>query len=384
MELPSRPEWKRLGDVAEIIMGQSPPGCTYNLIGQGMPFLQGKAEFGDVLPRHIKYTNKPLKVAPKGSVLISVRAPVGDVNIANIDYCIGRGLASISLYDGDNNFLFYFLTYYKDRLENEGVGSTFKAISKSKLQNFRIPFPPLEIQRKIVAILEKAEAMKKFRAQADELINQLLQSVFLEMFGDPVKNTKNWQIDSLENKCIKITDGEHLNPKLEPVGRHVILAGDVLENGVAFSSNKFVSEGDFQKFIKKCNPEKNDLLLVSRGATIGRCTSIRTDTPFCLMGSVILIKPKNISHFYLEYLFKNHNFIRKVINLSSASAQQAIYLKHIKKLQIPVPPSNLQDKFEFIVNKLEKLNEGHKQTREEIENLFNVLMQKAFTGELVA
>src|SRR5512145_2270842 len=106
-KLPEGWEWKKLDEVSDVIMGQSPPGDTYNETGNGMPFLQGKAEFTHYCPKHVKYTTNPSKVAPEGSILISVRAPVGDVNIANLDYCIGRGLASISLKDGDNKFLFY-------------------------------------------------------------------------------------------------------------------------------------------------------------------------------------------------------------------------------------------------------------------------------------
>ena len=136
-------DWEvmQLGDAAELIMGQSPPGNTYNEISDGIPFLQGKAEFGSINPKHIKYTTKPLKIAPEGTVLISVRAPVGDVNIADINYCIGRGLAALCLRDGENLFLSYILNFLKPEIEKEGTGSTFKAINKSKLQEFKIPSP---------------------------------------------------------------------------------------------------------------------------------------------------------------------------------------------------------------------------------------------------
>ena len=95
----SKGEKKELKDISEVIMGQSPPGKTYNENGDGFAFLQGNAEFGDRYPQNIKYTTAPKKIAPKGSILISVRAPVGDLNIANQDYCIGRGLAAIVIED---------------------------------------------------------------------------------------------------------------------------------------------------------------------------------------------------------------------------------------------------------------------------------------------
>ena len=105
-------EWRihKLKDVASITLGQSPPSSTYNLQGVGPAFLQGKAEFGDVFPSPVKWCSQPQRIAKKDSVLISVRAPVGDVNIAEDDYCIGRGLASIYGNERLNNwYLFYYL-----------------------------------------------------------------------------------------------------------------------------------------------------------------------------------------------------------------------------------------------------------------------------------
>ena len=168
-------EWEvvELGKISNILMGQSPPGKTYNNDGKGIPFLQGKAEFGPFYPRHIKFTTSPLKIAESGSILISVRAPVGDVNIANINYCIGRGLASISVRKGSNIFLFYLLKYFKQIIEKEGTGSTFKAINKNRLENVKIPWPSLEEQQKIASILstvdEKLENLKQERTKLERI-----------------------------------------------------------------------------------------------------------------------------------------------------------------------------------------------------------------------
>ena len=112
-------DWEvvRLGekDYFEVIMGQSPPSSSYNEEGVGMPFLQGSAEFGTLHPSTQKFTDNPKKIGPKGSILISVRAPVGDVNIADRDYCIGRGLAAIKTVQGkvSNIYVFYLISYFK-------------------------------------------------------------------------------------------------------------------------------------------------------------------------------------------------------------------------------------------------------------------------------
>ncbi len=128
-----------LADRAEIIMGQSPAGSTYNGHGAGMPFLQGKAEFGDVFPSPTKWTSQPLRLAPKGSTLVSVRAPVGDANLADQEYCIGRGLAAlVAGSDLDSEFLYFWAMHCKGALESEGTGSTFKAIRKSVLTDLAL------------------------------------------------------------------------------------------------------------------------------------------------------------------------------------------------------------------------------------------------------
>jgi len=172
-------DWEvvRLGDVAEIIMGQSPPGSSYNERGEGLPFLQGKAEFGSLHPKHIKYTTAPMKIAPKNSVLLSVRAPVGDVNISEIEYCIGRGLSSLSLPTGSNIFLFYMLNHLEKELEKEGTGSTFKAITKSKLINLLLPLPPLPIQQKIAFILSAIDAKIEVEENKKKALEELFKSL---------------------------------------------------------------------------------------------------------------------------------------------------------------------------------------------------------------
>ncbi|MEX1013891.1 MAG: restriction endonuclease subunit S, partial [Candidatus Paceibacterota bacterium] len=145
---------KKLSNVAKINMGQSPPSSTYNIDGQGIPFFQGKKEFGKLYPKVEKWCNKPIKIAEDGDLLISVRAPVGDVNIANKKCCIGRGLASIR-FEGDLKYLFYFIQANKQELEKQGTGSTFKAISGKVLKNFPIPYPPLPTQHRIVEKIEE-------------------------------------------------------------------------------------------------------------------------------------------------------------------------------------------------------------------------------------
>ncbi|MDI6864979.1 MULTISPECIES: restriction endonuclease subunit S [Thermodesulfovibrio] len=135
-ELPEGWRWVKLGEAAEIIMGQSPPSKTYNTVRIGLPFYQGKAEFGLIYPIPSKWCSKPKKIAEKNDILLSIRAPVGPTNICFETSCIGRGLAAIR-FGGLYKFLFYYLRNVEREISKIGTGSTFSAISKSQISNLK-------------------------------------------------------------------------------------------------------------------------------------------------------------------------------------------------------------------------------------------------------
>ena len=141
-------ESKKLDDVATLIMGQSPTSDTYNDQEVGVPFFQGKADFGVKYPKIRYWCTSPTKIAPINSILFSVRAPVGSVNLNNVEACIGRGLASLSGQSVNNTFLYQSLIYLKDKFEALGQGSTFEAINGNELKEFPILSPPSQNKRK--------------------------------------------------------------------------------------------------------------------------------------------------------------------------------------------------------------------------------------------
>ena len=184
-------EWGvvRLRDknIVEITMGQSPPSSTYNDEGNGMPFLQGKAEFREIYPIPKKYTTQPLKVAEKRNILISVRAPVGDVNLAPCKICIGRGLAAIKFKKGTNIFYFYWFQKIKSQIENIGKGSTFEAITKNDLENFYVPFPPPPEQQKIAEILSTIDKKLKLERRRKEKFERIKKSLMEVLLSGKVR-----------------------------------------------------------------------------------------------------------------------------------------------------------------------------------------------------
>ena len=165
---------KRLDDIADITMGQSPLSQSYNIDKKGLPFYQGKTEFGDIyIKEPIIYCNSPIKIAEKNDILMSVRAPVGDVNIATQRSCIGRGLVSIRAKKVDYLYLFYLLKEQKIKIEKMGVGSTFKAINKNNISS---------LQTSIVE-MSKQYRIKKYLILIEKLSFNFLSTLFFDIYN---------------------------------------------------------------------------------------------------------------------------------------------------------------------------------------------------------
>ena len=142
-ELPQGWSEARVSDVASVVMGQSPPSSTYNTIGEGLPFYQGKADFGDLYPSVRVWCTAPSRTAKKDDILLSVRAPVGSTNLAPSTCSIGRGLATVRPEEGVSlKFLLYAFRRFADELDAQGTGTTFKAVSSRVVRNFSLPIPP--------------------------------------------------------------------------------------------------------------------------------------------------------------------------------------------------------------------------------------------------
>jgi len=177
-----------LGNIADIIMGQSPESRFYNEDGEGLPFYQGKIEFGDVYIQPARvYTKKISKVAEQGDILMSVRAPVGPVNIAREKCCIGRGLAGIRVKNKEAIFkyvFFYLKSIEKHIGKDVDTGAIFNSIGKDAISFIKIPLPPLEVQRQIVENLDKEmqalEKVKLLKEKAEKRIEEILEEVWGE------------------------------------------------------------------------------------------------------------------------------------------------------------------------------------------------------------
>ena len=375
-----------LADVCDIIAGQSPPSSTYNQEGNGTPFFQGKADFGETYPTVRYWCDSPKKMSEPDDILFSVRAPVGPTNINNINACIGRGLAAIRCIEIERNYLLHYLRGNEEKISSLGSGSTFKAITIGTLKELKIPLPSLDQQKKIAAILDAADAYRQKTKALIEKYDELTQSLFLDMFGDPLGNPKGWEKRTLNDVCIKITDGEHGTVKRLDSGKLYLMARNVRHDSLEMDEVSYISQEDHERIYKRCNPEAGDLLLVCVGATIGRCCLVPFNfEDFSLARSVALIKPNNkLNSLFLLYHFKDLHFQNKIQNSRNISAQAGLYTGQIKKLKVILPPIELQNQFAERVKAIEEQKVQAQASLAQAEDLFNSLLQRAFKGELTS
>ena len=173
-EIPKGWEVKSLNQVADIVMGQSPDGASYNLEQEGTIFFQGSTDFDWRFPNVRQYTTSPTRFAQKGDILLSVRAPVGDLNISPFECCIGRGLAALRSKSGNNSFLFYVMKYFKTVFERRNTeGTTFGSITKDDLHSLKLVAPADNVLEKYNEIASKYDEMIFIRSQQNHQLPQL-------------------------------------------------------------------------------------------------------------------------------------------------------------------------------------------------------------------
>jgi len=229
-----------------VILGQSPESTTYNTNVEGVPFFQGKAEFGDRYPTVMKWCSKPKKMAQKNDILMSVRAPVGPTNLAPSECCIGRGLAAMRPLDGvDRLYLLHYLRSIERNLSEMGTGTTFKAISGDVLRSIAIPLAPPDQQKFIVAEIEKqfsrldeaVAALKKIKANLKRYKAAVLKAAV------EGKLTEEWRKQ---------------NPNIEP-------ADKLLKRILAERKKKWEAEHPGKKYKEPATPDTSNLPELPKG-----------------------------------------------------------------------------------------------------------------------
>jgi type I restriction enzyme S subunit len=300
-----------------------------------------------------------------------------------------------------NLYITYFFQgpVFKRAISEIATGTNINNLKRGHILDTEIPLPPIAEQHRIVSKIEELfselEIGKEQILLAQQQLKTYRQAVLKWAFEGRLTNAdvvdgvlpEGWEWKSLDLLASRITDGEHFRPVTQESGVPFLSAKDVRDNGVSFENPLYISEETAVKALARCNPEKGDILIVSRGATVGRMCIVNTERPFCLLGSVILIKAKKeVSSKYLAYSLKAPSINQTLIAVSGATAQQAIYLRDIKSVMLAVCPIQEQHR---IVQEIESrlsvcdAMEATLQTSlAQAEVLRQSILKRAFEGRL--
>ncbi|MFS9208828.1 EcoKI restriction-modification system protein HsdS [Streptococcus mitis] len=187
-EIPEGWGVEKLEKIANITMGQSPKGTSYNEVGEGMLFFQGSTDFGWRFPVARQYTTEPSRIAEEDDILLSVRAPVGTLNIADTRCCIGRGLAAINSKVGANSYIFNVMQDFKKLFDMiNSVGTTFGSITKDDLYSLQLVYPPTELLMEFDQLVKSFDREIKNRSRQNQELNQLRDWLLPMLMNGQVK-----------------------------------------------------------------------------------------------------------------------------------------------------------------------------------------------------
>lgn len=349
-----------LKDVCTINMGQSPESSSYNEIGDGIPFFQGNADFGERYPITRVWCNKPTKVAKAEDILISVRAPIGAMNYAKEKCCIGRGVAALTPNEEkvSSEFIFWLLKGKNNELNQKGTGSTFKAIGRKVLEEIQVPEINLELQRKYASNLERIYSIIQDRQRQLEQLDKLVRARFVEMFGDCVINPKGWNTQSLEDISAVGSSKRVFVEELQETGIPFYRGTEVgaLAEGRQISPELFITKEHYKELCKATGtPQIGDLLMPSI-CPDGRIWMVNTNMPFYFKdGRVLWVHAidKNYNPIFLLYTLKDR-IMTDYNSIASGTTFAELKIFALKKCQIFNVPIALQNQFANFVKQVDK------------------------------
>ena len=387
-----------LTDVADLIMGQSPPSSTYNEGGDGLAFFQGKADFGFRYPTPRLFCSAPLKIAKPHDILMSVRAPVGPTNLADRECCIGRGLAAIRPQNIDGDFLFFNLRHIEKFIASLGGGSTFHAINKTQLGSVVINEYKFNLfeQRKIAAVLgvvqRAIEQQERLLALTAELKKTLLQQLFTQgLRGEPQKQTEiglvpeSWDVLPL-GSLAKVGNGS--TPKRDNVaywqgGSIPWLNSAKIHERFIFEADQFVTE----LAAKECHlPRvKSGSLLIAitgQGKTLGNSALVSFET--CInqhLAYAQFTTSRAIPEFVLWFMQTRYEHLRSV-GLGGGSTKGALTCGFLKTYPIPLPSLGEQREIADVFAALDQKEKVHEGKHAALAALFRTLLHQLMTAQI--
>ena len=338
-------------------MGQSPDSDSYNDNEDGIPFFQGNADFGEKYPTTRKWCNAPTKIAHAEDILISVRAPIGALNYAKEECCIGRGLAAITPNQDkvSSGFIYWLLKGKHKELNLQGTGSTFKAISRKVLEEIKVPDIELKKQTELAGSLEKVYSVIQLRKQQLEELDILIKARFVEMFGDPVSNPFNYDkvrlsqiadikigpFGSLLHKEDYIENGHPLvNPS------HIVDSKISVDNKLTISNEKYEELGAYKLQI-------GDVVMGRRGE-MGRCAVVLEDGLLCGTGSILIRPTQNVTADFIQKIISFPSFKKTIEDMAVGQTMPNLNVPIVSNFEIIHPPVEVQKSYYDFVTQVDK------------------------------
>ena len=349
-----------LKEICAINMGQSPDSNSYNENGKGIPFFQGNADFGERYPVVRKWCSAPTKIAMPGDILISVRAPIGALNYAKEECCIGRGLAAITP-DGLKvvpEFVFWSLKSKNSELNSKGTGSTFKAIGRKVLEETTVPDIPVDKQLECATALNKIYEVIQMRKQELLMLDDLIRARFVEMFGTLHNNENGFDVVTIEDVCTLIKDGTHQTPQYtdnKKTGYKFLSSKDVMSQKIAWCDVKYIPAELHEKLYATIRPQRNDILMSKNGVNYGVAAVNDTDEIFDIYVSLALLRPKElIDPVFFRCMINNPETKKQFDSSIKGIGVPNLHLGEIKKTKIFLPPMKLQKEFVSFAEQVNK------------------------------
>jgi type I restriction enzyme S subunit len=396
---PSCRDWPRetLGNLCDIKGGFPAPQDDAAFEGGQVPFVRmkdvGRHHFTnnlyetDAALNQSHFNNGRYEITPRGSILMprSGSVALNHRAILGIDAVIVSHLCALVPKSKiiATDFLYRFLCMVDMRkLTKKTTG--LDSIAFSDLRLVAIPVPPPPEQKRIAEVLDRAEALRAKRRAALAQLDTLTQSIFLDLFGDPLTNSKKWPKKELSGACTNITDGTHDTPDRSSSGVPFITSKNIRPFQIDLCQLDYVSSEVHQELKKRCYPKPGDILYTNIGVNVGNAVANRLDFEFSLK-NVALLQPddKQFNSYFLESLLNYVPFKKSILDASSTGgAQKFISLTVLRKLIVPVPALTRQVEFARRAATVEKLKAAHRQSVAELDALFASLQHRAFRGEL--
>jgi type I restriction enzyme S subunit len=327
-----------------------------------------------------------------GDLLMSLTGNVGRVGVLTSEFlpaALNQRVACLRIKESTGvNLKYLFHIFNSKTFEDDCIinatGIAQKNMSTKWLENYLIPVPPIAEQEKIVAELDCLSGIIEKKKQQLKELDNLAQSIFYEMFGDPVENDKGWEVKKLSYVCPYITDGSHYSPRAEDIGEIPMLSvKDMRQNRFSYDNCKMISYDEYLKLLSAgCKPNKGDVLIAKDGSYFKYIFEVKEDREQAVLSSIAIVRPDvNLinSSYLVGYLSTSDIYKYVERELLTGTAIKRVILKGLRNMKVIIPPLSLQQDFASKIESIEKQKELISQSIKETETLFNSRMDYYFS-----